>query len=240
MAAIAAAYGMRTLVEEERALEADREATAEMERRVARDVAIAAELIAMGDADQAIRGVMFGTIPDPQPWTPERGKELNAERERLDHEHVLRLAEIIDELGDWPTISRFDALASHSACGIASHGLKDMEFMARAQAMMEPHVRTGDVDVNCWAQVTDRLLVHRGELQLYGTQMRSGEVDGIPRWGVAPVFEPEKLLERRTEIGLSDYPEYLAKQRQTYRVPDSVLPYPDEPAFPGVPSGAPN
>jgi hypothetical protein len=228
VAAAAGISGMRSLTQE-------REVLAE-ERRALRDSEIADELIAMRDADQEIRALMFGAAPD----TAERGKELNAERERLDHKHVLRLAEIVDELGDWPTISRFDALSSQSACAIAVHGVKDMEFMARAQVLMEPHARTGDADPECWAQVTDRLLVHKGELQLFGTQMRTGEVDGKTRWGAAPVHEPDLLLARRAEIGLSDYPEYLARMRRDYHVPESVIAYPDEPVLPHTASRGPD
>ncbi len=219
LAVAATVSGMNKVAEEQRAL---------------RDAQIADELIAMREADQAIRALMFGAVPDTEPLSAERVRALDAERVRLDHENVARLSAILDELGEWPSISRFDGLSSQSACAIAVHGVKDPAFMERAQILMEPLVRIGDADPECWAQVTDRLLVARGAPQLYGTQMRSEERDGQIYWGSAPIQQPDDLIARRAAVGLTDYEEYLARMRRDYHVPDAALPFPDEP-----PSSAP-
>jgi hypothetical protein len=199
-----------------------------------RDAQIAADLLAMRDADQRVRDELLGRAPGGGQAHPGHTRHLAADMERLNHEQVVRLAAIIEEIGGWPTYSRFGVLPAHSACVIAVHGLADDAFMARASALMEPLLEAGDADPECWAQVTDRVLVRTGKLQRFGTQMRSDTVDGIARWGIAPVESPETLLHRRAEIGLPDYVAYLARMRDDYRVPDTVPPYPDEPVIPGL------
>lgn len=205
----------------------------------ARDIEIATDLVAMRDADQQIRGLFLASIPDVEPRTEERVAWLNAERDRLDRLHVERLKAIVAEVGGWPSRSRFGPLASQSACAIAVHGIQDFEFMAEAGRLMEPMARTGEADVECWAQVTDRVLVHEGRPQRWGTQLRGEELDGVFHWGVAPVEAPEGLLERRAEVGLGDYREYLDRQRRDYQIPDFVPPFPDEPVIPGLPPMTP-
>ena len=116
---------------------------------------------------------------------------------------------------------------------IAVHGVQDPAFMQRALDGMNHKLDEGGVDRECWAQVSDRVLVQAGRLQRFGTQLRSEVVDGQRRWGVAPLEDPAGLLERPAAVGLGDYDEYLGRQRQDYRIPDGVPPFPDEPQWRG-------
>lgn len=199
-----------------------------------RDEQIAAELSALREADQRVRQELLHPEPGgerDEAWAQARAAEID----RLDAAHVQRLSAILDELGGWPAISRFGAYAEQSACVIAVHATTDHAFMARAAALMEPLVPQGEANAECWAQITDRLLVARHTPQRFGTQLRSEEVDGQVRWGIAPVEEPQELLARRAAAGLpEDYAGYLLRMRRDYAVPDDIPPFPDEPSIPGL------
>ena len=54
--------------------------------------------------------------------------------------------------------------------------------------------------------LTDRVLVARGEPQLYGTQFRSVQGGTAP----APIAEPARLDARRAEMGLGPFVDYLS------------------------------
>jgi len=204
-----------------------------VEEAALRDAEIQAELESIFAADQRIRDLYLGKIPDTEERTEERLAWMRSERDRLDRFHVDRIQTIVAEVG-WPAISRFGPVGSQTACVVAVHAVHDYEFMARSADWMKPLVEAGDLDPECWAQVTDRVLVHAGKPQQFGTQFRGEEIDGVFHWGIHPVADPAQLLARRDAAGLKPYAEYLAWQRADYRIPDSAPPFPDEPVIPGL------
>ncbi len=205
----------------------------EDEREATHDAWIVDELEAMRAADQRVRQLFLGKIEDEVARTEQRTEEINAEKHRLDLDHVARVSAILDELGEWPSPPRFDARAAQSACVIAVHATHDLDFMRRARDLMDEKAADGLVNVECWAQVTDRILVQTHRPQRFGTQFRGATIDGVFHFGVAPVEDPEGLAARRAEVGLGDYEEYLARQRRDYLIPPGT---PDLPAdYPMVP-----
>jgi hypothetical protein len=197
-------------------------------------VAVAESLLAMREADQRVRNLYLGSLDDGQPRTEERQVALDAERLRLDREHVARLEDILAQLGGWPRISVVGEAASGAACIIAVHAVQDPAFMGRAAALMEPLVRQGEAEVNCWAMVTDRVLRQQGKPQRYGTQFRMAWDGDDFLWGIETLEDPSTLLQRRAELGLMDYADYLWDQRRIYRIPRDAKPFPDEPVIPGL------
>ncbi len=71
-------------------------------------------------------------------------------------------------------------------------------------------VRRGDASPANLAYLTDRVRMHRGEPQLYGTQYRYTEDSGL---GLYQVADPELLDERRASVGLGPHAEYDARLR---------------------------
>jgi len=188
----------------------------------------------MVEADQHHRDYVLGHAQPAGGLTPDQWQWHVDESYRLNEVHASRLREIVAILGDWPTIELVGTYASDCACLLAVHHHEDVDFLEWARDRMEPHVETRNVPTDCYAQVFDRAQLARTGLQRYGTQFRSEVTDDVTYFGVAPVEEPETLLERRTEIGLRDFGEYAASQRANYRVPEDVAPYPDEPVIPGL------
>jgi hypothetical protein len=192
-----------------------------------RSDAIAAELIAMAREDQAARMRLIEITQEHggfvAPWSPE-AREIR-EAQQVDEKNTARLKDIVDEIG-WPTVSKVGKQASDAAWLIAQHAVHDLEFMERVRQLMEPHVGTGEVEDQHYALLTDRLLDHAGKPQRYGSQFTWLEIDGIRHFGPMPIEDPERVDERRAEVGLPPLDEYEHQLRQAYGVPD------DTPAIP--------
>ena len=72
--------------------------------------------------------------------------------------------------------------------------------------LLEDAVARGDASRRDPAYLMDRVLMYRGEPQIYGTQYRTQ--DGVPKlW---PVQDPENLDDRRAALGLGPQSEYEA------------------------------
>jgi len=118
-----------------------------------------------------------------------------------------RLAEIIDAHG-WPTARLVGEEAARRAWLVAQHADRQLDLQRRALALMTEAVRAGDADAAQLAMLRDRLLVNEGRPQIYGTQI-AGVVDGAPvPW---PCEEPEKMDQRRAEVGLDSFAVHIAK-----------------------------
>jgi len=75
----------------------------------------------------------------------------------------------------------------------------------------------GEVTPSDIAYLTDRVLIARGQPQVYGTQCE--EVDG--RFQPKVCLEPEALDQRRKEVGLQPIKEYLKLMEEVYHGRDT-------------------
>jgi hypothetical protein len=150
---------------------------------------IVAGLLQMAEADQAMRRA----DQDRSAWDAD-----------LDDAHQRRLGEIIDQIG-WPSIPLVGAEASRDAWLIAQHA-PDLAFMERCLELMQALPAKSIHPANI-AYLQDRVLMRRGELQLYGTQF----VDMGDGLHVYPIRDPEHVDERRASVGLGSFAEYEAQ-----------------------------
>lgn len=73
----------------------------------------------------------------------------------------------------------------------------------RALRLMADAAALGEADAGMLAMLRDRVLVNEGREQVYGTQI-AGVRDGAPvPW---PCADPDRLNERRAEVGLEPFP----------------------------------
>ncbi|MER5355452.1 DUF6624 domain-containing protein [Kitasatospora sp. NPDC002551] len=158
--------------------------------------AVAEELTAMAAADH--RATHRANSDDPAEQLAWR---------RLTARHADRLGEIMDAHG-WPTADRFGADAARAAWLIAQHADRQLDVQRRALRLMEQAVSTGAADPRDLAFLRDRTLVNEGREQIHGTQI-AGVRDGAPvPW---PCEDPEHLDERRAEVGIPPFAEYVAR-----------------------------
>lgn len=149
---------------------------------------IADELIRMAEEDQKMRI----SAQQGGAWDPE-----------VDIRNTTRLREIIVEIG-WPTAGKVGATASKKAWLLAQHADHDLKFQKECLELMRatpPH----DVLARNIAYLEDRIATHENRPQLYGTQFRTND-DGLLE--PFPIFEVERLDERRKSMDLEPFSEY--------------------------------
>jgi hypothetical protein len=126
---------------------------------------------------------------------------------RITARHGDRLAEMMAEHG-WPTEQRVGADAARAAWLVAQHADRQLDVQRRAVALMTEAVASGAASARDLAFLQDRLAVNEGREQRYGTQI-GAVADGRPvPW---PCEDPERLDERRAEVGIEPFDEYTAR-----------------------------
>ncbi|MFB8242853.1 DUF6624 domain-containing protein [Kitasatospora purpeofusca] len=158
--------------------------------------AVAAELTAMVAADHGAASQANSDDPAEQlAWR------------RLTAQHADRLSEIMDAHG-WPSAELVGEDAARAAWLIAQHADRQIDVQRRALRLMEQAVAGGTASPRDLAFLRDRMLVNEGQKQIYGTQI-AGVKDGSPiPW---PCEDPERMDERREEVGIPPFAEYVAR-----------------------------
>lgn len=154
--------------------------------------ALAEELIRIGKLDQEMRA-NIPTQHDPEFW-----KRLEAS----DRKREALMARILDEKG-WPAISQVGHEAANGAWLIAQHGTP--EFLKRCLPLMKAAAQKHEMALSSLALSIDRVLMHDGKKQLYGSQFQPDK-DGRNR--LYPVEDMARLDERRSSMGLEPFEDY--------------------------------
>ena len=158
--------------------------------------ALGAELLALAEADHA--AARKGLSDDPADRLAWRA---------LTARHGDRLNEIMDRYG-WPTARLVGEEAARAAWLIAQHADRQLDVQRRAYRLMAAAVEAGEASPRDLAFLEDRLRVNEGRPQRYGTQI-AGVEDGRPvPW---PCEDPDRMDERRAEVGIEPFAEYVAK-----------------------------
>ena len=129
----------------------------------------------------------------------------------IDLRNTERMKEIIGQIG-WPTISLVGENASHDAWLLVQHSDHDTEFQKKCLELME-EAPDGEVNKRNIAYLTDRIAVHSGQPQIYGTQFSTSENGELT---MGNVIDPENLDKRRKEVGLNPFADYLERSTKYY------------------------
>jgi hypothetical protein len=163
------------------------------------DEELRAELLARREEDQRIRqAVSAGT-----PITPAQ----RAEWERIDEANTLWLSELVDRRG-WPGQSEVGADGANAAWLFAQHASRHPELQRKFLGLLRAAVAAGEASEGNLAYLEDRVRVHDGQPQLYGTQFTQVVIQA--RWEPFPIEDREHLDERRAAVGLGPFAEYEA------------------------------
>jgi hypothetical protein len=175
---------------------------------------LATELLKRMDEDQAARQLFIEHSKKSQGKQPE---EIEKERaaisgkvQSIDQRNQLWLGEQIKQFG-WPGKSLVGEQAAHAAWLLVQHADANPDFQEKCLELMKA-AAPGEVTPVDIAYLTDRVLVARGQPQVYGTQCE--EVDG--RFQPKVCIEPESLDQRREEVGLQPIKEYLKVMEEVY------------------------
>jgi hypothetical protein len=164
--------------------------------------ALRAELLRRRDLDQAARAAFTGA--------PEDKSRIIA----MDDANTAWLRAVVKRVG-WPGHTLVGAEAAHAAWLIAQHADRHPAFQRSCLKLLERAVASGEASPVDLAYLTDRVLLARGEQQLYGTQV-SARAEGF----VAPrLRDSDSVDARRAAMGLAPLADQLAEARARFGVP---------------------
>lgn len=115
-----------------------------------------------------------------------------------------RIREILDQFG-WPTKEMAGEQGNWTICNVIQHS--DNAVRLEYLPLMRQAVKDKKLEPRFLVRAEDRIATERGDLQVYGGQMKYyPETKGFNLW---PVLEPENIDKRRTEIGLDSIAIFL-------------------------------
>jgi hypothetical protein len=178
-----------------------------------------AELLKMGANDQKYRGVIEAEmIKMSSTGASKASDEFIAavkNQDEIDNRNIARLEEIIEQHG-WPGKSLVGEEAGQAAFLILQHS--DLIRQEKYLPLLKEAAKKGEARPADVAMLEDRVLVRRGQKQIYGTQVHSGSETG-GKLVLEPIEDEEHVDERRASVGLMPLREYLKHFGIEYKPP---------------------
>lgn len=156
------------------------------------------ELLAMREADQGVRETRIATV---------RMREVDLKNEA-------RMKAIVAEVG-WPGKSLVGKDGASAAWLIVQHCGRELQ--EHCLPLLKAASESGEAMPKHYAHLLDRVLVHRGEPQIYGTQFRGQG----STFGPYPIADREHLDERRRQVGLEPFADYERRISEPHRSAES-------------------
>ena len=169
------------------------------------DDELATELATRRDEDQRVRRQVSGFVGQPGARVPD---ELAAEWERVDSANTRWLGSLLAARG-WPGQTLVGAEGAQAAWLLAQHADRDPELQQAFLSALREAVAAGEASPAHLAYLEDRVRVNAERPQLYGTQFTREGGELAPH----PIEDPERLDERRAEVGLEPFAAYDARMR---------------------------
>jgi hypothetical protein len=115
-----------------------------------------------------------------------------------------KIRNLLDNHG-WPTKEKSGERGNWTICNVIQHA--DNEVRIKYLPMMQQAVKDKKLEPRFLVRATDRIATEKGELQIYGGQMKF--YPATKTFNVWPVFDPLNIDKRRAAIGLGPIAEYL-------------------------------
>jgi hypothetical protein len=169
------------------------------------DDELIAELLTRRDEDQRVRRQLSGFVRQPEARVP---ADLAEEWERVDEANTRWLGELLATRG-WPGQTLVGPEGAQAAWLLAQHADRDPGLQQAFLDALREAVAVGDASPAHLAYLEDRVRLNAGQPQLYGTQFTHEGGELAPH----PIEDPERLDERRAEVGLEPFVAYEARMR---------------------------
>ena len=135
------------------------------------------------------------------------------ELRKIDADNRKWLKSVVTEHG-WPGRTLVGTDGAHVAFLLVQHASEDLPFQKHCLKLMR-RLPKGEVAPADIAYLVDRTRLAEGKRQVYGTQVEVR--DG--RWVACDVEDPDRLDQRREEVGLPPMDVYLKAVQQLYGLP---------------------
>ncbi|PWJ35020.1 DUF6624 domain-containing protein [Sediminitomix flava] len=138
-------------------------------------------------------------------------EEFNEQNEIYHKNHDVnekKILKLLDTHG-WPSVNSIGESGNLTICNVLQHS--GIEVRKKYIPMMKKAVAEKGLAPRLLARAEDRLATDRGELQIYG-----GQIKYYPQtksFDVWPIADPKNVDKRRAEIGLAPMAEFLASRR---------------------------
>lgn len=126
----------------------------------------------------------------------------------VDHENTAWMKDLVTRHG-WPTFAAVGEEGSGNAWLLVQHADQDVDFQEQCLELLRAAVEQGQASRTHLAYLEDRVAMHRGRPQRYGTQFVN-ESGGL---GPYRLEDPARVDEWRAEVGLGTLAEYEALLR---------------------------
>jgi hypothetical protein len=133
-----------------------------------------------------------------------------------DGENLPWLRQVITDVG-WPGKSLVGEDGAQAAWLLAQHADRDPAFQRRCLDLLTAAVECGEATRVQRAYLTDRVLLHEGKPQEYGTQAIARDGRFEPR----KLRDPAHVDQRRASVGLGSLAGYLARMTER-RAPEPM------------------
>jgi hypothetical protein len=175
-------------------------------------VKLAFELDSIRAVDQKYRAEMR-PVQEKYGWDSPEMSALWEKQSKIDQSNLNMVLQIIDRVGTYPGNSLVGDTVSSAAFFVLQHAPDSIQ--AKYYDLIMTAAREGELDKDLGALYQDRYLMHRGEPQIFGTQVRSEfrtdsiTGDKITRMFVWPIADTTRIDSLRMTVGLGALEEYL-------------------------------
>jgi hypothetical protein len=142
----------------------------------------------------------------------------------VDAENLPWLKHVIAEVG-WPGKSIAGEDGANAAWLLVQHADQDPVFQRQCLDLLTESADGDEATALQVAYLTDRVLLHEGQPQEFGTQAIGRDGKWVPRL----LRDPEGVDERRARVGLGPLDEYLDDMLAHYGPPTAPRPAADQP-----------
>ncbi len=130
---------------------------------------------------------------------------------KTDSTNLIKIEKILNEYG-WLGADVIGEQGNKTLFLVIQHS--DLETQLKYLPMMREAVKKGTAKGTNFALLVDRIEMGKGNRQIYGSQIK---IDG-DEFYVYPIIEPEKVNDRRAEVGLEPIEDYVKNVGMTWDV----------------------